>query len=136
MPLPDALARINRRVTNPLMRRIAGRAPLMAIVVHHGRRSGRRYETPVLAFGRGPTVTIALTYGADVDWLKNVRAADGCTLIQRGRARELSGPRMLPPAEGRRRMPALVRLILGLLHVDGFIELTDRERSVQSGGTT
>lgn len=133
MPLPEALARFNRKATNPLMRRIAGRAPFMAIVVHRGRRSGRRYETPVLAFSSGPRVTIALTYGADVDWLKNVRAAGGCTLIQRGRARELAGLRMLPP-EGRQRMPVPVRLILGLLHVDGFIELTERERLARPGG--
>jgi deazaflavin-dependent oxidoreductase (nitroreductase family) len=133
MPLPSWLARFNRRAANPLMRRIASYAPMMAIVVHRGRRSGRRYETPVLAFSRGPVVTIALTYGADVDWLKNVRAAGGCTLIQRGRARDLAGPRTLPPDEGRRRMPGPVRAILRLINVEGFIELTGRDPARERG---
>jgi deazaflavin-dependent oxidoreductase (nitroreductase family) len=133
MPLPQALARFNRRAANPLMRKLASRAPLMALVVHRGRRTGRRYETPVLAFTRGAVVTIALTYGADVDWLKNVKAAEGCTLIRRGRRLELTGPRILPPDEGRRRMPGPIRAILRLLDVDGFIELTERNRAGNQG---
>ena len=33
-----------------------------------------------MAFRDGPTVTIALTYGPDVDWLRNVRAAGGARM--------------------------------------------------------
>ncbi|CAN5555766.1 nitroreductase family deazaflavin-dependent oxidoreductase [soil metagenome] len=126
MPLPKAITSFNRRVANPVMKQLAKRAPLMAVIIHRGRYSGRRYETPVLAFSRGRKVTIALTYGTDVDWLKNVRAANSCTLIRRGRAREAGNPRMLAANEGRRRVPAPIRRSLWLINVDEFVELTER----------
>jgi len=61
MPLPKALARFNRRVTNRVMPRVAGWTPGFAIIEHAGRKSGRRYRTPVNAFRDGATLTFALT---------------------------------------------------------------------------
>jgi len=133
MPIPKAITGVNRRLLNPVVKLLAKRAPLMAVVVHRGRRSGRRYETPVLAFARAGTVTIALTYGSDVDWLKNVRASGGCRLIRRGREREAVGPRMLSPDEGRRRMPAPIRVALRFLDVDEFLELTEPSQRTATG---
>jgi deazaflavin-dependent oxidoreductase (nitroreductase family) len=123
MPIPHVITRLNRWALNPLMRTFAGRIPPLAIVIHHGRRSGRRYETPVLAFPRGASVTFALTYGTDVDWLKNVMAEDGCRLVYRSRERELSRPRMLPAGKGHQRLPAPIRSILRLINVDDFLEM-------------
>lgn len=133
MPIPKAITGFNRRILNPVMSLLAKRAPLMAVVVHRGRRSGQRYETPVLAFTRAATVTIALTYGTDVDWLKNVRAGGGCRLIRRGREREAVRPRMLLPDEGRRRVPAPIRVALRLLNVDEFLELTEYSQHASTG---
>jgi hypothetical protein len=73
MPLPAALTRLNRRVTNPVLGRLAGRVAPLATVTHRGRRSGRTYVTPVFAFGGPDVITIALTYGSGVDWLANAR---------------------------------------------------------------
>jgi len=124
MPFPLTLARFNRRVTNPVVGRwAADRAPL-AIVVHTGRASGNRYETPVLAFRSGEQVTFALTYGSDVDWVRNVIAAGGCELVRSGERLPLVGPRLLGSVEGLERMPAPVRRVLGLLRVDEFLEST------------
>ncbi|AXY52360.1 hypothetical protein D092_11520 [Rhodococcus ruber Chol-4] len=92
MPLPRALARFNRVVTNRLARPVAGHLPGTAIVEHRGRRSGRRYRTPVLVFGRAGGYRIALTYGPRTDWVRNVRAAGGCTLHHRGRRLDLVDP--------------------------------------------
>jgi deazaflavin-dependent oxidoreductase (nitroreductase family) len=54
------------------------------MVVHRGRRSGRRYRTPVLAFRVDDGYVVALFYGADRDWVRNVLAAGGCTLSGAG----------------------------------------------------
>ena len=126
MPLPRALARFNRRVTNPITRRFAGRLPGFAIVVHHGRTTGREYRTPVNAFARpGGGYVLALTYGPDAQWVRNVLAEGGCTLEVRGRRVELGEPRIVgDPA--RRALPGPVRAILGLLDVDRFLELDRR----------
>ncbi|WP_420751409.1 nitroreductase family deazaflavin-dependent oxidoreductase [Rhodococcus sp. O3] len=93
MPLPTTLARFNRVVTNRLVRPLAAHLPYMAVVEHRGRRSGRLYRTPVNVFVDGDRYRFALTYGTDVDWLRNVRAAGGCTVITHGRAVPLTDPR-------------------------------------------
>lgn len=81
MALPTGLKRFNRDVLNPLTLRLVGHANL-ADLTHVGRRSGVTRHTPVMAFLDEPAarVVIALTYGADVQWLKNIRAARSCTL--------------------------------------------------------
>ncbi len=122
MPFPDRLARFNRRVTNPLFRTFAGRLPPFAIVEHRGRRSGRRYATPVMAFSAADGYAIALTYGPDRDWVKNVRAAGGCTLVRGGRRVPLAQPLVLSN-DGSALMPAAIRPVLRRLGVTDVMRL-------------
>jgi deazaflavin-dependent oxidoreductase (nitroreductase family) len=117
VPLPSALARFNRRVTNPIARTIAGRVPPFAIVVHRGRKSGREYRTPVIAFFSSEYVLIALTYGAETDWVRNVLAAGGCDLRRRGRTLTLDQPDVVELASVGSAIPAAPRPILRLAGV-------------------
>src|SRR5215213_5928391 len=121
MPLPRFVARINRRVTNRLLGGLATRLPGFGVVVHTGRKSHRHYRTPVNLFRRGDRFIIALTYGPNADWVRNVLAEGGCTLESRGRALRLSRPRLYHD-ESRRAMPAPVRLVLGMVNVCDFLE--------------
>jgi deazaflavin-dependent oxidoreductase (nitroreductase family) len=125
VPLPKALARLNRRITNPIMRRF-GRIPPMAIVVHEGRSSGREYQTPVFAFPTDEGFAIALTYGHGVDWLKNIQSAEVCTLSRKGRSIKLTNPRVVGWASGSKHMPIAVRVTLLGLQARDFL-LLDRE---------
>jgi deazaflavin-dependent oxidoreductase (nitroreductase family) len=84
MPLPGWLGRFNRGVTNRVIEPMARRLPWFAVVTHEGRRSGRRYRTPVNLFRSGDRYVIALTYWRDRDWVKNVLAAGGCEVKTRG----------------------------------------------------
>jgi deazaflavin-dependent oxidoreductase (nitroreductase family) len=129
--LPGWLARVNRRVTNPAFRLAAGRLPSFGIVLHRGRRTGRAYRTPVNAFPHGDGFVIALTYGRDVDWLKNVVAGGGCRLIHRGRGLDLSDPKVLPLDEAAGAIPGWVRSILRTLRVSEVLHL--RRRPLRSG---
>jgi deazaflavin-dependent oxidoreductase (nitroreductase family) len=128
MPLPRAIARANRRVTNRLLGGLATRLPWFGVVVHTGRRTRRQYRTPVNVFRRGDRFIIALTYGSDADWVRNVLADGGCTLETRGRSLRLSRPRLFHD-ESRHAVPAPVRLILGLIKVSDFLELNLDEGS-------
>jgi deazaflavin-dependent oxidoreductase (nitroreductase family) len=121
MPLPRAVARFNRVVTNPVARVVAGRLPGFGIITHVGRRSGREYHTPVNVFRRSGAFVVALTYGR-ADWVENVLAAGEARLRTRGRTHHLGNPRIVtePTREG---LPALVRTILGRLRVDTFLWL-------------
>ena len=92
MPLPRALARFNRIVTNPIQRRWAGRLPGMAIIEHKGRKSGRRFRTPVNAFRVDGGFVLPLTYGEGSDWAQNVLAAGGADVVYRRRRLSVTNP--------------------------------------------
>ena len=92
MAIPRTVARWNKVGLNRVTRRIAPWMPGFGVVVHRGRRSGRRYRTPVNVFPTGGGYRFALTYGADTDWVKNVLAAGGCQLETRGRVVRLVEP--------------------------------------------
>ena len=44
------IAHFNKYVTNPLQRLWAPWLPYMAVIEHTGRKSGKPYRTPVMAF--------------------------------------------------------------------------------------
>jgi deazaflavin-dependent oxidoreductase (nitroreductase family) len=123
MPIPQSIARFNRSVTNRITHLFAGRAPGFAIVIHKGRTSGKEYRTPLNAFVTPEGFAIALTYGAETDWVKNVLAAGGCTLEYRGHPVQSIDPRFSTLANERERFPAPVRFILGLINVDKVLLL-------------
>ena len=101
-------------VLNPITRRVAGWLPGFAILTHVGRTSGRTYRTPINVFRRGDRYLFALTYGSDVQWLKNVLAAGGCTIRTLGRDVRLVEPEVGHDPE-LREFPLPVRLIAGRL---------------------
>ncbi|MFZ0013098.1 MAG: nitroreductase family deazaflavin-dependent oxidoreductase [Acidimicrobiia bacterium] len=121
MPLPRRLAVFNKKATNKVALHVAGWAPGFAIVCHVGRRTGNSYRTPVNVFRQGDAFLFALTYG-EGSWVRNVMAADGCSIRTRRRVIELTAPRLFTdPA--RRDVPIPARWILGLVHVDEFLSL-------------
>lgn len=110
------------RLVNPLTRRVAGHLPWFGIVVVPGRRSGKIRRVPMNVFRRGDDYVMALTYGRDVDWVKNVLAAGGCSLETRGRMVDLRDPELIRDP-GRRLVPRLVGVFLALLGVNDFLRL-------------
>ena len=122
VPLPHWLARLNLAVTNNLTRPFAGNLPWFGILEHVGRVSGTVRETPINIFPRGDRYVIALTYGPEVEWLKNILAAGGCRVRTRGRWIELVDPHRFRDRR-RSRVPAVVRVALTVLGVDEFVEL-------------
>jgi deazaflavin-dependent oxidoreductase (nitroreductase family) len=59
--------------------------PLWAVLHHQGRSSGTDYATPVAVMPTPTTFVIALPWGRGTDWVRNVRAAHGCTIRWKGR---------------------------------------------------
>jgi deazaflavin-dependent oxidoreductase (nitroreductase family) len=131
MPAPRWLARFNRRVTNRVTGLVAPYLPGFGLIEHVGRRTGRRFRTPVNVFkgvaGSGTadgtdadTYVVALTYGVHSDWVRNVFASGGCELIRRGRRLHVGSPEVVHDEE-RRLVPMPVRAVLGAMHVDDFL---------------
>jgi deazaflavin-dependent oxidoreductase (nitroreductase family) len=96
----------------------------VAVVVHRRRRSGRPYRTPVLTFRADDGYVVALFYGADRDWVRNVLAAGSCTLQRGGRQVELTATRMLDISDGVALVPAPMRPALRLLRVTRVLRLS------------
>jgi deazaflavin-dependent oxidoreductase (nitroreductase family) len=122
MALPRPLAEFNKRVTNRFMIHIAGWAPGFAIVRHQGRRTGRRYQTPVNVFRRGNDFLFALTYGVDASWVKNVLAAGGCSIRASRRVVILTEP-VLYADPRQTDIPIPARWVLRLIHVEHFLRM-------------
>jgi deazaflavin-dependent oxidoreductase (nitroreductase family) len=122
MPIPHAVGKFNKVVTNKVLVHLAGHGPFIELE-HVGRRSGRVYRVPLNAFRTGDTVTFALTYGPRVDWLRNVRAAGGCRVRMGREILTLGAPVDLPTQVGLARMPAPARVVLRLVRVDHFVEM-------------
>jgi deazaflavin-dependent oxidoreductase (nitroreductase family) len=122
VPLPRALARFNLKVTNPILGHVAGRLPGFAIVTHVGRRSGTRRTTPVNLFRDGDRFVIALTYGPDSQWVRNVIAAGGCDVLTRGRTIHLVDPELVRDPR-RRLVPRPVAMVLSAANVEHFLVL-------------
>jgi deazaflavin-dependent oxidoreductase (nitroreductase family) len=98
------------KVFNRLSIHFAGWLPSFAILTHVGRRSARTYRTPINVFHRGDNWVFALTYGSDVQWLKNIMAAGDCWMRTRGRDIHLVEPELIIDPE-LRLMPWPVRII-------------------------
>ena len=66
MRVPRAVARFNRRITNPVARSLGGWAPLQGTLEHVGRKSGKRYRTPLNIFDTDDGYVIPIGYGARI----------------------------------------------------------------------
>ena len=92
------VARFNRRVTNPIQRLWAGWLPAMGILEHVGRRSGKRYRTPLNVFPTDDGVAVLLTYGPNRDWLKNLTTAGQGRMQRYGKTFTVADPQVMPKA--------------------------------------
>ncbi len=97
--MPRGAAEFNKRVTNPVARTITPWLPSLGTLEHVGRKSGKRYRTPLLVFRTQDGYAILIGYGPQTDWLKNVLAGGPTVLRKRGRAIALVNPRVVSKAE-------------------------------------
>lgn len=94
-PVLNTVRRIGR-ASKPLALRTAGAEGVPVSVVRHvGRASGRAYETPVQAAATEDGFVIALPYGPNTDWLKNVLASGSATIVDGGKTYEVNQPEVL-----------------------------------------
>jgi deazaflavin-dependent oxidoreductase (nitroreductase family) len=120
------LWRLSRR-TSGWASPLAGRRwnPIFALILHRGRRSGRAYQTPVAARRVADGFIIALAFGAQVDWHRNLEAAAGGVIRWRGRDYEVSGPEIIGADEALRAFDPVQGLFLRLAGIDGYIRVRD-----------
>lgn len=117
------VAKFNLAVTNRITRHFVERMPGFGMVTHVGRKSGKVYRTPVNVFRRPGGFLIALTYGPDSEWVKNVMATGGCQLVTRRVRYEVSEPNVVhDPTRGQ--FPIIVRMVLWLIGAEYFLRVS------------
>ncbi len=98
MKLSRGVARFNKLINNRVQGAYAWLLPPWAVILHRGRRSGRQYRTPVLAFKRDRTLVVALLYGEESDWLRNLRTGGG-QVVRMGRTVSVGPPTVISTGE-------------------------------------
>ena len=123
MHIPRFMRNVNRVLTNPILGTVAWLVPPLAVVHHVGRKSGRAYRTPVVAFHGDAGVVIPMTYGRDVDWARNIVRANECELERMGRRVALRDPRIVGFDRARRRLPVALRPFFRAVDFPGYVLL-------------
>ena len=109
-PRARRLIRTVARAVNPLVLRIADRRhmPILGIVHHRGRTTGRAYATPL---GVRPAAAggfvIPLTFSNASHWYQNMRAAGGCVLTYQAPTTPWPGPWSSTAPPPARRIPGM-----------------------------
>src|SRR5262245_5871596 len=121
MHIPRFMRHVNRVFTNPVLGTVAWLLPPMAVVHHVGRKSGRAYRSPVIAFRNTAGVVIPMTSGRDVGGARNIVRAGGCELAQSGRRFTLENPRIVGLAQANERLPAVLRPFFRAVDFPGYV---------------
>ena len=119
--------RLFTRAMRPLALRSAGKEGSSTSVVRHiGRRSGRTYETPVIAAQHDDTFLIALPYGQRTDWLKNVLDKGSATIVTNGHTYDVHHPEVIPMAEATAYFRPREQRMHRQFHVDAALQVRQR----------
>jgi deazaflavin-dependent oxidoreductase (nitroreductase family) len=94
--IPRQVAAFNRVVTNPIQGTYAWLIPPWAVLVHTGRKTGRRYRTPVFAVRRNQELRVRVLYGPNSDWVRNLLAAGEGQVVRAGRTYPLTDIHLEP----------------------------------------
>ncbi len=131
-PVPTPRTRFIRPFTTHILNRFTRlfvhRLPGFAIISNRGRRSGETHRTPMNVFRDGDDYLFALTYGSNVQWVKNVLAAGEADLRIGDKTIHLTDPELFVDPK-RRLMPPHVRFMLGLMRVSEFLRMHPQART-------
>ena len=119
--------RLFTRAMRPLALKSAGKEGSSTSVVRHvGRRSGRTYETPVIAVKHDDSFLIALPYGKRTDWLKNVLGKGSAAIVTNGHTYEVDQPEVIPMAEATAYFGPREQRMHRQFHVDAALQVRQR----------
>ena len=124
-PRTRRVVRSVARFVNPVVLRIAGRRwiPILGILHHRGRRTGRSYATPLGMRPLGNNFIMPRTFGEDAAWYRNVLAAGGCVVTYRGKDYTLVEPEVIDYAAAAPAFPRYERLQFRLIGINEYLRL-------------
>ena len=120
-PRARRVVRFAARFVNPIVLLIAGRRwmPVVGILRHRGRRSGREYATPIGMRPLGDGFVIPRTFSDNAAWYQNVKAAGEGRITYLGRHYRVVEPEVVDYATAK---PAFPRYELAQFRLIGINE--------------
>ena len=117
--------RFMSRIANPGITHVAGTRWFSAfgLLVHRGRRSGRRFVSPVGVGGKGGGFLIPLTFGERSHWYLNVVAAGEGSIKWKGKERRVGHARVVAAADAKGAFSPALWLLLSLGGIRTYLGL-------------
>ncbi|TME85327.1 MAG: nitroreductase family deazaflavin-dependent oxidoreductase [Chloroflexi bacterium] len=124
-PRTRSTVRSIARFINPVILRIAGRRwmPILGILHHRGRSSGRAYATPLGMRRLGDRFVMPRTFGENAAWYLNVLAAGGAVVTYLGTDYTLVEPEVIDYATAAPAFPRYERLQFRLIGINEYLRL-------------
>jgi deazaflavin-dependent oxidoreductase (nitroreductase family) len=98
---------------------------LWVVLRHRGRRTGKDYAVPLAVIPTATSFIIAMPWGRETDWIRNVRAAGRCTVRWKGADYECTEPTFVDKPVALAAARGMTRRMLHRQEFPhGFIELT------------
>jgi deazaflavin-dependent oxidoreductase (nitroreductase family) len=98
---------MTKRFINPRQVRTAGQAGASTSIIRNvGRISGRTYDTPVDVVQAGDAFLVALPYGTNSQWVRNVLASGSATILTDGHTYAAERAELVPMASVAGAFPA------------------------------
>ena len=95
----------------------------LSIVRTVGRKSGNTFETPIMVQPVEGGFVCELTYGPEVNWYRNLVAANGGEIVRQGVTTKIVGLEPMATAEGIAAFTAFQRRVLRMLKRTQFVKL-------------
>lgn len=117
--------RFAARLVNPLVLRIAGRTwmPIVGILHHRGRKSGRDYATPLGMRPYRDTFVMPLTFSENAAWYRNVVAAGAAVVTYMGRDLALTSPEVIDFTAAAPAFPRYEQLQFRLVGINEYLRM-------------
>src|SRR5207244_9885998 len=124
-PRTRSFIRFVATFVNPVVMLIAGRRwmPIVGILHHRGRRSGRTYASPLGMRPAPGGFVIPLTFSEHAAWYQNVLAAGHAVVTYGGRDHEVRGPEVVDFAAAAPAFPRYERLQFRAIGITQFLRL-------------
>jgi len=124
-PRTRRVVRFAARFVNPAVMLIAGRRwmPVLGILHHVGRRSGRSYATPLGMRPLGESFVMPRTFGEEAAWYRNVLAAGRSRVTYLGKDYTLVEPEVIDYATAAAAFPRYERVQFRLIGINEYLRL-------------
>ena len=124
-PATRRVVRLLARLVNPAVLLIAGRGwmPIVGVLRHQGRRSGRTHSTPLGMRPYGDAFVMPRTFSERSGWYLNVEAAGWAVIAYRGRDYTVVDPQVIDYAAAAPAFPGYELFLFRLIGINEYLRM-------------